>query len=120
VKIRVYYEDTDVGGIVYYANYLKFCERVRSELFFQKGMSPHNGDEFFVVKHVEAKYIKPAIFGDDLDVTCKLIDRKFASITMYQEVLRDNEVLFTGKFKLAFLKNFKPSRIPEDLINVFL
>ena len=120
MKLRVYYEDTDVGGVVYYANYLKFCERARSELFFQKGMSPHNGDEFFVVKHVEADYIKSAVFGDELDVTCELIEKKAASIIMYQEVLRDGEVLFTGKFKLAFLKNFKPSKIPKDLMNVFL
>jgi len=120
MKIRVYYEDTDVGGVVYYANYLKYCERARSNLFFKKGISPHNGDEFFVVKHVEADYIKSAVFGDELDVTCNLIEKKAASIVIYQEVLKDEEVLFTGKFKLAFLKNFKPSRIPKDLSNVFL
>ena len=97
-----------------------FCERARSELFFQKGLSPHNGDECCVVKHVEADYIKSAVFGDELDLTCELIEKKAASIIMYQEVLRDGEVLFTGKFKLAFLKNFKPSKIPKDLMNVFL
>ncbi len=58
MKYRIYYEDTDCGGVVYYANYLKFCERARSELFFQKGLSPHNNDEFFVVKNVNADYIK--------------------------------------------------------------
>ena len=120
MKIRVYYEDTDVGGVVYYANYLKFCERARSNLFFEKGMSPHNGNDFFVVKHVEADYIKSAVFGDELDITCKLIEKKAASIIMYQEVLKNGEVLFTGKFKLAYLKNFKPNRIPKDLMNVFI
>lgn len=120
MKVRVYYEDTDVGGVVYYANYLKFCERARSNLFFKKGMSPHNGNEFFVVKRVEADYLKSAVFGDELDVTCELIEKKAASIVIYQEVLRDGEVLFTGKFKLAFLKDSKPSRIPKDLMNVFL
>lgn len=119
MKVRVYYEDTDVGGVVYYANYLKFCERARSNIFFEKGLSPHNSDEFFVVKHVEADYIKSAVFADELEITCKLIEKKAASITMYQEVLRDGEVLFTGKFKLAYLKNFKPHRIPKELINVF-
>ncbi len=119
MKVRVYYEDTDVGGVVYYANYLKFCERARSDLFFEKGMSPHSEDEFFVVKHVEADYIKPAVFGDELDVTCELIEKKAASIIIYQEVLRDGEVLFTGKFKLAYLKDFKPNRIPKELLNVF-
>jgi len=119
LKIRVYYEDTDVGGVVYYANYLKFCERARSNLFFEKGLSPHNDNEFFVVKHVEADYIKSAVFGDVLDVTCKIIEKKSASIIMYQEVLRDGEILFTGKFKLAYLKDFRPTRIPKELFEVF-
>ena len=119
MQIRVYYEDTDVGGVVYYANYLKFCERARSELFFQKDLSPHNGDEFFVVKHVEADYIKSAIFGDLLEVKTKLLDKKSASITLYQEVFRGDELLFTGSFKLAFLKNFKPTRIPKEQFEIF-
>ena len=119
MKIRVYYEDTDVGGVVYYANYLKFCERARSNLFFEKGLSPHNDDEFFVVKHVEADYLKSAVLGDELEVTTKLIEKKAASIIIYQEVLRKNEVLFSGSFKLAFLKNYKPTRIPKELMNVF-
>ena len=119
MKIRVYYEDTDVGGVVYYANYLKFCERARSQLFFDRGMSPHNGDEFFVIKHVDADYIKSAVFGDVLDITCSIVERKAASVTMYQEVLRDGEILFKGNFKLAFLKDFKPTRIPKNILEVF-
>ncbi|WP_419776649.1 YbgC/FadM family acyl-CoA thioesterase [Malaciobacter marinus] len=120
MKIRVYYEDTDVGGVVYYANYLKFCERARSELFFKKGLTPHiNDNEFFVVKEVNAKYTKPAKFGDLLDVSARLDVKKSASLIMYQEVKRDNEVLFTATFKLAFLKNFKPTKIPNELYEVF-
>ncbi|PHO10916.1 MULTISPECIES: YbgC/FadM family acyl-CoA thioesterase [Malaciobacter] len=120
MKIRVYYEDTDVGGVVYYANYLKFCERARSELFFKKGLSPHiSENEFFVVKEVNAKYIKPAKFGDLLDVSAKLEVKKSASLIMYQEVKKDEEVLFTARFKLAFLKNFKPTKIPNELYEVF-
>ncbi|MGM0518267.1 MAG: YbgC/FadM family acyl-CoA thioesterase [Campylobacterota bacterium] len=118
MKIKVYYEDTDVGGVVYYANYLKFCERARSELFFKKGLSPHSENEFFVVKKVEGDYIKPAVFGDDLVVTCKLTQKKAASVVMYQEVLRDGEVLFKGSFKLAYLKAFKPAKIPKELFEV--
>lgn len=118
MKVRVYYEDTDVGGVVYYANYLKFCERARSELFFQKDSSPHQEDEFFVVKRVEADYIKPAVFGDVLEVTCKLTEKKSVSVVMYQEVIRDGEVLFRGSFKLAYLKNFRPSKIPQELFGI--
>lgn len=118
MKVRVYYEDTDVGAVVYYANYLKFCERARSDLFFKKGLSPHNENEFFVVKRVEADYIKSAVFGDVLDITCKLIEKKAASVVMYQEVLRDGELLFKGEFKLAYLKDYKPSKIPKELFEV--
>ena len=119
MQIRVYYEDTDCGNVVYYANYLKFCERARSEIFFQKGLSPHNGDEFFVVKSVQAEYLKSAVFGDLLDIKTKLIERKSASIIMYQEIFRDNELLFKASFKLAFLKNYKPSKIPMELLKIF-
>mgnify|MGYP005997025831 CR=1 FL=1 len=119
MQIRVYYEDTDCGNVVYYANYLKFCERARSELFFQKGLSPHNDDEFFVVKSVQADYVKSAVFGDLLDITTKLIEKKAASIVMYQEVFRNDELLFKATFKLAFLKNYKPSKIPIELLEIF-
>ncbi len=118
MQVRVYYEDTDVGAVVYYANYLKFCERARSDLFFKKGLSPHNENEFFVVKRVEADYIKSAVFGDILEVTCKLIEKKAASVVMYQEVLRDGELLFKGEFKLVYLKDYKPSKIPKELFEV--
>ena len=117
--IRVYYEETDCGGIVYHSNYLNFCERARSELFFQKGLSPHNNDEFFVVKSVQADYIKSAVFGDIIDVNTKLIEKKSASIVMNQEIFRNEELLFKGTFKLAFLKDFKPSKIPLEFFEIF-
>jgi acyl-CoA thioester hydrolase len=119
VQIRIYYEDTDCGNVVYYANYLKFCERARSELFFEKGLSPHNGNEFFVVKSVQADYIKSAVFGDLLDIKTKLIEKKSASIVIYQEIFRNSELLFKASFKLAFLKNYKPSKIPMELLEIF-
>ena len=118
MKIRVYYEDTDIGGVVYYANYLKFCERARSNIFFEKGLSPHNKDEFFVVKKVEADYLKSATFADVLDVSTKLINKKSASIDVYHEIKRGDELLFTAKIKLAFLKNYKPTRIPKSLLDI--
>ncbi|RBQ29899.1 MULTISPECIES: YbgC/FadM family acyl-CoA thioesterase [Aliarcobacter] len=118
MQIRVYYDDTDCGGIVYHSNYLKFCERARSELFFQKGLSPHNGDEFFVVKSCEANWIKSAVFADILEVKTKLIEKKSASILMKQEIFREDEKIFEATFKLAFLKNFKPAKIPEYIFSI--
>ena len=119
IKFRIYYEDTDCGGVVYYANYLKFCERARSELFFQKGLSPHKDNEFFVVKSVTADYIKSAVFGDILEVKTELIEKKSASIIMYQEIFRNDELLFKATFKLAFLKDLKPSKIPLEFFEIF-
>ncbi|XPV70120.1 MAG: YbgC/FadM family acyl-CoA thioesterase [Halarcobacter sp.] len=119
MKIRVYYEDTDCGGVVYHSIYLNYCERARSELFFQKGLSPHNKDEFFVVKKVEADYIKPAVFGDELEVSAKLIKRKNTSLLIEQEIKRDEELIFKANILVVYLKNMKPTRIPQELIQLF-
>lgn len=119
MKIKVYYEDTDCGGVVYHSNYLNFCERARSELFFKKGMSPHNQNQFFVVKSLEADYIKSALFGDNLEVVTKLLFKKSASLVLSQEIKRDEEILFKMKVKVAYLKDGKPSKIPEEFYNVF-
>ncbi len=119
MKIRVYYEDTDIGGVVYYANYLKFCERARSNIFFERGLSPHNGDEFFVVKKVEADYIKSATFVDELEVTSKVVSQKSASLEIFHEIFRGEELLFTAKVKLAYLKNYKLTKIPKETLELF-
>ena len=119
MRIRVYYEDTDLGGVVYYANYLKFCERARSELFFKKNLSPHSLNEFFVVKTVEANYIKPAKFGDMLYVRTKLMKKRKASLLIYHEIFRNDELLFTANIKVAYLKDFKPYKIPQNIIDIF-
>ncbi len=119
MKIRVYYEDTDIGGVVYYANYLKFCERARSNIFFEKGLSPHNNNEFFVVKKVEADYIKSATFADELEVTSKVISKKSASLEIFHEIFRKEELIFTAKVKLAYLKDYKPTKIPKEILEIF-
>ncbi len=119
MKIRVYYEDTDCGGVVYHSNYISFCERARSELFFEKGLSPHKENEFFVVKHIEANFIKSAVFADILHIKTKLDKIKNASISMTQDIFRENELIFQATVKVAYLKNGKPSKIPLDIINIF-
>jgi len=119
LKIQVYYEDTDCGGVVYHSNYLNFCERARSELFFQKGLSPHKGDEFFVVKKIEANYIKPARFADVLDIKTELIGVKNTSLIMEQNIYKDEEHLFSMRVTVVFLKKMKPSRIPQELMVIF-
>ncbi|MCF6200815.1 MAG: YbgC/FadM family acyl-CoA thioesterase [Hydrogenimonas sp.] len=118
MKIRVYYEDTDAAGIVYYANYLKFCERARSELFLKNGLSPQGDDGFFVVKSLEAEYIKPAALGDMLDVETKLEEKRGASIVLKQRVLKEQEPLFEMRIRLAFVKDGRPAKIPSRIYSL--
>ena len=103
MTIRVYYEDTDMGGVVYHSNYLNFCERARSELFFSKGSSPVFEGGHFVVRHLEADFIAPAFLGDLLRVETEVLSIKGATLTMHQRILRGKEVLFTMMLKLAYL-----------------
>ena len=103
MKIRVYYEDTDVGGVVYHSNYLNFCERARSELFFTKGKNPILENGHFVASSLEANYVKPAFFADELHVETELVSLKFASFTLKQTITRDSEKIFEMKIKLAYL-----------------
>lgn len=119
MQIRVYYEDTDVGGVVYYANYLKFIERARSELFFEKGLSPIIGDGAFVVRSLNAEYFKPAVFGDLLDITTSLKSIKSASLELFQEIVRGEEKLFEATVRLAFVRDQKPAKIPQGITSVF-
>lgn len=103
MNIRVYYEDTDVGGVVYHSNYLNFCERARSQLFFDAGRSPILSDGHFVAKHIEADYIKSAKFGDIVEVKTSLLQSRNASFTLFQEIYRGEEKLFEMKIQLVYI-----------------
>ena len=125
MKIRIYYEDTDAGGVVFYANYLKYCERARSEVFFENNSSPHiieeNGDEsFFVVKDLQASYFSPGRLADIIEVKSEVVNIKNASVVLKQTIYKDEIKLFSMEVKLAFLKNNKPSKIPQHLKEIFL
>ncbi len=116
MTLRVYYEDTDAGGIVYHSNYLNFCERARSELFFAKDSSPALENGHFVAKSIQADFFKPAKLADILHVSTKLVSMRGASFTLYQEVLRDEEKLFSMSITLAHI-NYEGRliRIDKDL-----
>lgn len=115
MKIRVYYEDTDVGGVVYHSNYLNFCERARSQLFFDAGRSPILEGGHFVAKHIDADYLKSAKFGDVLEVKTTLLELKNASFSLLQQVYRGEEKLFEMAILLVYL-NFEGtmSKIPNS------
>jgi len=120
MKIRVYYEDTDLGGIVYHTNYIKYCERARSEVFFQKNMMPTLGKESgFVVRDIQASFLSTSTLGDLLNVTTKILTLKNSSIVLLQEVWKDEEKLFSMEIVLVYIDKGKPCRIPEVFRNVF-
>lgn len=105
MKIRVYYEDTDVGGVVYHSNYLNFCERARSELFFSKGISPILEKGQFVASSLKADFKRPAKFADVLEITTTLKALKKASFILKQDICRDEELLFTMEISLAYVSH---------------
>ena len=122
--VRVYYEDTDAGGIVYYANYLKFAERARTEYLSYLGKCQKDDLEKeektgWVVRHCEIDYLKPAVLEDELMVTCKITNLGGVTAVMHQEILRGNEVLVVIDVKVAHLslETKKPVRIPRDLLS---
>ena len=118
--VRVYYEDTDLAGIVYYANYLKFIERGRSEWVRDCGVDQGalKADQgiVFAVRKVDAEFLKPAKFDDLLQVTTELVALGGASITLSQEVWRGDERLFTAHVVLVCLHDTgKPARLSPHI-----
>lgn len=119
MKIRVYYEDTDAGGIVYHTNYIKYCERARSEHFFSRNMMPGEGDRYgFVVRKIHADFLGSAVLGDMLEVKTSIIDATKSSITLLQEISRADQKLFSMEVLLVYIEAGKPRRIPEHLLNI--
>ena len=120
MKIRVYYEDTDAGGIVYHTNYIKYCERARSEIFFQKGMAPTLGDSSgFVVRDIKASFLATSTLGDTLEVTTKILTLKRSSVVLLQEVWKEEVKVFSMEVVLVYVDKGKPCRIPEVFEDVF-
>jgi len=103
VKIRVYYEDTDAGGIVYHSNYLNFCERARSEAFYTRGMTPVLSHGHFVARKVVAEYISSAKLGDLLEVRGELLEMRAASFRLKQSIYLAEKKIFELEITLAFI-----------------
>ncbi len=120
IEARVYYEDTDAGGIVYYANYLKFCERGRTELlrfvgFENKSLMDREG-LVFVVRRVEADYLSPAYLDDVLTIKTEITEIGNASFSMRQTILRESTTLFDMTVLLVCVnRQGRPARLPADL-----
>ena len=108
-KIKIYYEDTDVGGVVYYANYLKFTERARTEMIYDLLKMSHTDlkdkfDIILVVSGFKAKYLKPAKFEQEIRVFSSIIRKSPVRLTIKQDIKFENEILFTSEVEIAVVK----------------
>jgi acyl-CoA thioester hydrolase len=120
LPVRVYYEDTDMGGIVYYANYLRYIERARSDWVRSLGVDQNAMREqdgvVFVVRRVEADYLKPAKFDDELQVRTVVKAVTGARLIMLQEIIRGDDLLFQAEVTVVCVgEGGVPARLPANI-----
>jgi acyl-CoA thioester hydrolase len=123
--VRVYWEDTDAGGVVYYANYLKFLERARTEWLRALGIEQQQLKEqlglLMVVAQLTANYRRPARYGDQLQVLCRITDIGKVSLSFEQHIYREaiaGELLLDGTVKVACIDagSFRPQALPHVIV----
>ncbi len=122
-QVRVYYEDTDSGGVVYYANYLKFAERARTEwlrsLGFEQDALWEQHNIGFVVKRCAVEYHAPAKLDDALDVTCIVAQKRKAGFVIRQQVMRGDDLLVElGVTIICVNKALRPTRLPQEMASI--
>ena len=119
LKIKIYYEDTDAGGVVYYANYLRYFERARTEFLLENGVNVaayHEKGYIFAVVHVDIQYKRPARLGDTIEVATEVKELKNATISLKQRALKNDVLLVEAEVKLACVnKDGKPQRLPPGV-----
>ena len=120
-NVSVYYEDTDAGGIVYYANYLKFIERARTEMIYDHLKLSHTDSRnsynlVFVVKSCNIKYLKPAKFEDKLVVCTRILKKTEVRLNILQEIMKGSELLISSEVELAVVNpEGKIKKLPNEL-----
>lgn len=119
---RIYYDDTDAGGVVYYANYLKLCERAKQEFFFKNGIDLfklHNEGVLLVVSHVYAYYKKPIYLGETVDIDVEITQIKHASLTLKFKLLVSAQVRAEIEILSACIKDLKPTKLPQNIRSMY-
>jgi len=118
---KIYYHDTDCGGVVYYANYLKFFEEGRTEYMAKRGIDLREWAKkgfLFVVKKTDIEYKSPARYADDLSIDTIIAGMRSASITFHQEVKRDGNLLVNCDTVLVCIDStFRPAVMPQELVD---
>lgn len=123
-SMRVFYEDTDFSGYVYHANYLKFCERARSDYLRVKGvdqtaMFDASDRTSFVVRRMDCNFLQPARFNDELTVETDFREMGGARFELFQTVKRSEQALFTAAVTVVLIDGRgRPKRIPEDMARI--
>ena len=122
-KFKIYYEDTDSGGVVYYANYLKYLERARSEAIYSLGLTniklQKDYGALIIVKSCNIEYKKPAKFEDELIIISSILSKTKTSFTMLQLIKKNEEIISEATVQLVTVnKEGKPIKIPEILNNL--
>ena len=117
---KIYYEDTDSGGVVYYANYLKFIERARAEMINELGFTLttllKDYDRLFLVKKIECDYIESCKLEDTLNVQSRVLVLKNASFVLEQNLLKQKKIIFRSKIVMVCVNSQgAPSKIPNEL-----
>lgn len=121
LPIRVYIEDTDAGGIVYYVNYMKYMERARTEMMRTLGYDKDfifNQSLMFVVREAQIEYLAPARLDDTVHASADIVELGAAYMVLEQTVSRDDNLLSRGRIKIVCVDrdNMKPKRLPRDMI----
>ncbi len=121
MKIRVYFEDTDIGGIVYHTKYINFCERARSEILFRNGIMPYDAESKsgYIVKSLKCDFLKSATLGDVLEVKTKVLSVSKVKFTLLQEIFKGDEKLFSMEVTVVYVKEGKPARIDSEVLALF-
>jgi acyl-CoA thioester hydrolase len=118
IKVKIYYDDTDAGGVVYYANYLRYMERARTEFLAEYGINVaehHHHGYFFVVTHVDISYKRPARLGETIDITTEVEEVRHASMTIRNCILKEGTLLVEALVTFACTDSEgRPKRLPES------
>ena len=125
VSYRVYFEDTDAGGVMYHGNYIAFCERARTELLLDTGYTNRDLKDdvgiLFVVRHMDVHYLKPLLLEDKVDIYTSLHHIKNSSLIFKHIIKKDDVIVFENDVTLVCVdaKTVRPVKIPEDIKSRF-
>lgn len=125
VSYRVYFEDTDAGGVMYHGNYIAFCERARTELLLDTGYTNRDLKDdvgiLFVVRHMDVNYLKPLLLEDKVDIYTSLHHIKNSSLIFKHLIKKDDVIVFENDVTLVCVdaKTVRPVKIPEDIKSRF-